>query len=208
MATKSKAEFVYQALLAANGGVLTPDSAAKYGEAEVFFAMAANYVQIGNYWTEKKEDGGHPVNGMLFSVFDNIPISVDASTKMSYSDLPARVVILPKGRGLRMTTELGQIIIPLPQGDEVMMEYYCGFDGVLRYQLVGQRVWYYNIDKFPLLSSVRASFIADVASLADTAVISLPADGEAKVFELMVGWLTGEIQKPKDYVENGKAARQ
>ena len=203
MATKD--EILYEALLRISGGKYTDDVSVRYGEAEVYLASAVNYVQLGNYWIEGKAEQEHAVNPMMLSAFDNVPILYSTIRKRYYVTLPARVVPLPKGRSLSITTECGKTFIPLVPGDEEMQQYYADFDDNIKYLPEGTvTVWLYGMDKYPLIKYCRPRYIVNVRDLPGTAEILLPANGEKDVLDLMVGWLGNERIAPKDYSETGK----
>ncbi len=195
-------ELVGEVLLKLTGGVLTSDSSTRWGEAKTYLVMASNYVQVGNYWNETKAEGERTINPTLLQAFNGIAVSKDTSRKQFYSDLPKRVLSLPKGRALEMNTNCNKRIIPLGQGDDAMEEYYACFKSVISYQLEGQRVWYYGMP--PLVQSVRAKYLVHLADLDDDDEVLLPSDGEVKVMDLMYAWLSGEKEAPKDYKTDGK----
>lgn len=203
MATKD--EIVAEVLLRLNGGVSTPNSSVKRGDLETYLVAAVNYSQLGTYWVEGKAEGEHAVNLMMMTPFDNVPILYSLVNQRYYSDLPAAVVTLPKGRSLNITTECGKTLIPLPLGDEAMQEYYGKYDTQIKYQLEGnQKVWYYGLSIYPLIKVVRPRYIASVADLPGSAEILLSADGEKTVLDLMFAWASGEKAAPKNYTEDGK----
>lgn len=198
-----KSKLIGQVLLKLTGGVLTSDSAVRYAEAESYLSMAVNYVQTGNYWLEGKAEGERTINPMMLQAFENIPIQNSTDRNQLYADLPKKALALPKGRALELNTKCGKRCIPLGQGDDAMEEYYGCFKGnLISYQVEGQRVWFYTYN--PLLESVRGKYIVSVDEIADDEDVLLPSDGEAKVVDLMYGWLSGEKQSPKDYKVDSK----
>jgi len=205
----TKASMIYEALLAVNGGVVTPNMSTRYGEAEEYFAYAVNYVQLGTYWVEGKAEMEHAINPHILVPFDNLPIQYDTTRQRYYGVLPTPVVPLPKGRGLLITTEAGKTFIPLTQGDEALQEYYENYDKQLKYQIEGTiMVWFWGLKNSPLLQFFRAKYPVQVADLPDNAPILLAADGYKTVTDLMIGFLTGERKMPKQYAETGKDINQ
>ena len=201
--TSTKAEIIFEALLAANGGVLTPDATTRYGECEVYLAMAVNYVQTGNYWMETKAEGEKTINPLLLTTFDNIPILYSDDHRRYYSDLTKNVITLPKGRALEITTMCGKKCFPLGQGDDALEQYYGPYKTGISYQLEGpRRVWFYNLPK--LIVAIRPKYIVHVNDLEDTDEIILPSDGYVKVVEMMTAFLKGEKMENKDYALNAK----
>lgn len=205
----TKSSIVYEALLAVNGGVVTPNMSTRYGEAEEYFAYAFNYAQLGTYWVEGKAETEHVINPLVLTPFDNIPILYNSTRQRYYSTLPAAIVPLSKGRALKVTTESGELIIPLVQGDDVMQEFYEGYDKKLKYQVEGNKtIWYWGMQHRPLLKYVRPVYVVQVTDLPDDAEILLAADGYKTVVDLMVSFLTGERKMPKQYAETGKDVNQ
>jgi hypothetical protein len=201
----TKDQLIYEPLLRLSGGVLTDAISVRYGEAEIALVAAFNYVQLGNYWLENKAESEHAVNLMVFTPFDNVPVLYSATNRRYYSTLPAAVVTLPKARSLAITSQTGQTFIPLPEGDDMMQEYYAKYDKQIKYQLEGNlTVWYWGIEKYPLLTTVRPRYIASILDIPGTQEILLPANGEKDVLELMYAWLSGQKEMPKNYLEDGK----
>lgn len=201
----SKKSIIYEALLAVNGGVVTPNMSTRYGEAEEFLSYAFNYSQLGTYWVENKAEMEHSINPLCLTPFDNVSILYSTTRQRYYSTLPAPVVPLSKGRALEISTQFGQRLIPLVQGDDAMQEFYSKYDTQLKYQLEGNStVWYWGMEKYPLLKYVRPKYIAQITDLSDDTEILLSADGHKVVLDLMIGFLTGERKMPKQYTENGK----
>lgn len=203
MATKSS--MIYEALLAANGGVVTPNMSTRYGDAEEYFAYAFNYAQLGTYWVEGKAEAEHTINPHVLTPFDNVQILYSTVRQRSYLTLPAPMVPLSKGRELEISTESGERLIPLTQGDDAMQEFYAQYDDKLKYQIEGNlTVWLWGTENRPLLQFLRPKYIVQVTDLTDTAEILLSADGYKTVMDLMVAFLTGERKMPKQYAETGK----
>lgn len=200
----TKAEIIGRVLLRLDGGEPTTDSALKWGELETDLAMAVNYVMVGQYWAENKAEGGHNINPLLYTVFENIPIQTDALTGRKYFTLPKNLITLPKARALEVNTMSGKICFPLTQGDDALEQFYGPLKKNISYLPEGQlRVWLYNVP--PLISAVRTKQWVHVGDLNDTDLIILPSDGDTKVVELMVGWSTGEVERPKDYTQDTKS---
>lgn len=199
----TKAQLISQALLKVEGGVATTDSAIKWGEMETYLAMAVNYVMTGQYWAENRSEGGHNINPLLYTVFENITINQDSTTQRYYFTLPKNVITLPKGRALEVMTMCGKTCFPLNQGDDALEQYYGKLKKNISYLIEGQtHVWLYN--KPALVKAIRTKQWVHVQDLADTDLVILPSDGDTKVVDLMVNFFLGERQMPKDYQEDSK----
>lgn len=195
-------EIIGEALLKLTGGVLTSDTATRWDEAKRYLVMASNFVQMGNYWNETKAEGERTVNPTLVQSFDNIAVEYSSDRSQNFSDLPKRILSLPKGRALEMKTQCGKLMIPMGQGDESMDEYYKCYKKNISYQIEGQRVWYWNMNRN--IEGARAKYLVHLSELEDEDEVLLPSDGEVKVVEMMHGWLSGEKEAPKDYTVDGK----
>lgn len=199
----TKAELISQALIRIEGGVPTTDSVVKWGECETYLAYSVNYVMTGQYWAENKAEGGHNVNPLLYTVFENIPIQQDATTQRYYFTLPKKLITLPKARALEVNTMCGKMCFPLTQGDNALEQYYGCLKKSISYYPEGQtKVWLYNVPA--LVKQVRTKQWVHVGDLDDNDEVILPSDGDVKVVDMMVSFLTGERQMPKDYTQDTK----
>lgn len=195
---------ISQALLRISGGELTPDFSVRWGEAKTYLAYAVNYVMTGNYWLETKMEGEKTINPLLLIPFDNVAVQYSSEHCRKYLDLPSNVITLPKGRALEITMMGGKKCFPLGQGDDALEEFYGKFKSRISYQLEGtRRVWLYNVP--PLLQILRPKYIVRVDDLDDDAELLLPSDTEVKVVDMLVSFLSGEAQIPKDYAEDAKS---
>lgn len=204
MALSTKAELISQSLLEIAGGVVTPDLNLRWGECETYLAMAVNYIQVGNYWLETKAEAEHVINPLLLTAFNNVAILFDTPTGKYYSDLPANIVTLSKGRALTITTMCGRMCYPLLQSDDALEYFYGKHKNTISYQIEGpKRVWWYNMPK--LVTGIRPKYIVNVHDIDDDAEIILPSDGYVKVVQMMVEFLTGERKADPDYTQDAKA---
>lgn len=200
----TKGEIIGRVILRITGGEPTTDNPVKWGDLETDLAMAVNYVMVGQYWAENKSEGGHNINPLLYTVFENIAIQIDSTTQRKYFTLPKNLITLPKARALEVNTMCGKMCFPLTQGDNALEQYYGGLKKSISYFPEGQlKVWLYNVPA--LVSAVRTKQWVHIGSLADTDLVILPSDGDAKVVDMMVGWATGEVERPRDYIQDSKA---
>lgn len=199
----TKAELIGRVLLEVEGGIPNPQSAIRWGELETDLAMAVNYVMVGQYWAENKAEGEHAVNPLLYTVFENVPVQLDNVTGRKFFTLPAQLITLPKARALEVNTMCGKMCYPLTQGDNALEQFYGKLKTVISYFPEGQsKVWLYNMPA--LITLLRTKQWVHIGDLADTDEVILPSDGDAKVVELMVGWATGQRQRPRDYTQDTK----
>ena len=200
----TKAEIISRVILRTTGGHPTTDSPLRWGELETDLVMAVNYVMLGQYWAENKAEYGHTINPLLYTVFENIDIQQDTDTKRYYFNLVKPIITVPKGRSLEVLSVCGKTFFPLTQGDEALEEYYGKLKNTTSYQIEGQtRIWLYN--KPPLIDAVRTKQWVHIGDMADTDLIILPSDGDAKVVDMMVQWSLGEVERPRDYTQDTKA---
>lgn len=199
----TKSALIGQALIRIQGGEVTTDSDVHWGEMETYLSMAVNYVMVGQYWAENKSEGGHNINPLLYTVFENIAIQTDGTTQRKYFTLPKNLITLPKARALEVNTMCGKMCFPLTQGDNALEQYYGGLKKSISYFPEGQlKIWLYNVPA--LVSAVRTKQWVHVQDLADTDLVILPSDGDTKVVDLMVQFFLAERQTPKDYIQDSK----
>jgi hypothetical protein len=199
----TKAALISQALIRVEGGAITSDSDVRWGEMETYLSMAVNYVMVGQYWAENKAEGGHNINPLLYTVFENIAIQTDSTTSRKYFTLPKNLITLPKARALEVNTMCGKMCFPLTQGDNALEQYYGKLKKSISYFPEGQlKVWLYNVPA--LVTAIRTKQWVHVQDLADTDLVILPSDGDTKVVDLMVQFFTGERQMPKDYTQDSQ----
>ena len=203
MATKDA--IVGQIFLRLSGGVVTTNSSVKWGDIDYYLSAAFNYVQLGTYWVENKAEMEHTINPLCLIPFDNVPILFNSVRQRYYATLPAPVVALPKGRALEISTEGGQRLIPLTQGQDAMQEYYGKNSQQIKYQLEGTTtVWFYGMENNPLLAFIRPKYIASIGDIPGDSEVLLAADGLKNILDLTYAWMSGEKQMPKQYAETGK----
>lgn len=199
----TKSELIGRVLLRTTGGHPTTDDPVRWGEMETDLVMAVNFVMTGQYWAENKVEGGHNINPLLYTVFENITILQDATTSRYYFNLVKPIITLPKGRALEVMTMAGKTCFPLTQGDDALEQYYGCLKKSMSYLIEGQtKVWLYN--KPALVRAVRTKQWVHIGDLADSDQIILPSDGDAKVVDMMVAWSTNEIERPRDYTQDTK----
>lgn len=158
---------------------------------------------VGQYWAENKSEGGHNINPLLYTVFENVAIDTDSTTGRKYFNLPAPLITLPKARALEVNTMAGKMCFPLTQGDNALEEYYGCLKKSISYFPEGQtRVWLYNVPA--LVKALRTKQWVHIGDIDDDTEIILPSDGDTKVIDLMVQFMLGERQTPKDYTEDSK----
>lgn len=197
----SKSQLISQALIRIEGGAITSDSSVHWGEMETYLSMAVNYVMVGQYWAENRSEGGHNINPLLYTVFENVPISTDSTTGRKYFTLPKNLITLPKARALEVNTMCGKMCFPLVQGDNALEQYYGCLKKSISYFPEGQlRVWLYNVPA--LVKAIRTKQWVHVQDLADTDLVILPSDGDTKVVDLMVDFFMKERETPKDYTQD------
>lgn len=199
----TQAELISQALLRIEGGHPTTESSVRWGECQTYLYAAVNYVMTGQYWAENKSEGGHNINPLLYTPFENITIQQDTLTGRYYFNLVKPLITLPKGRALEVNTMSGDMVFPLVQGDTALEKFYGSLKAVMSYYIEGPtKVWLYN--KPALVKEVRTKQWVKISDLDDTDEIILPSDGDLKVVDIMVQFLTGERQMPKDTTADSK----
>lgn len=199
----TKAQLIGNALLKVEGGQPDPQSSVRWGEMETYLAYSVNYLMVGQYWAENKSEGGHNVNSLLYTIFENVAIQTDSTTGRKFFTMPQRLITLPKSRALEVNTMCGKMCFPLNQGDNALEQYYGCLKKSISYYPEGQtRVWLYNVPA--LVSAIRTKQWVHIADLDDGDEVILPSDGDTKVVDLMVQFFTGQRQIPEDHTQDNK----
>ena len=199
----TKAELISQALIKVEAGHPTTDSAIRWGECETYLAYSVNYLMVGQYWAENRSEGGHNINPLLYTIFENVAIQQDTPTGRYYFNLPKKLITLPKARALEVNTMCGKKCYPLTQGDDALEQFYGPLKTTISYYPEGPtKVWLYN--KPALVKAIRTKQWVHVGDMDDTDEVILPSDGDSKVVDMMVQFLLGERQLPQDYTQDTK----
>jgi hypothetical protein len=198
----TKAELISQALLKLSGGQPTSDMDVRWGEAETYLAYAVNYVMTGSYWADSANEGEKTLNPMLLLPF-NVPVQYDTERYQKYSTLPKRAITLSKGRAIQVSLLNGRLCIPVTQGNSGLQQYYKCYKSEPSYEVESPtRINWHVIDA--IIDTVRVRCMVHVQDLDDDDEVVLPSDGDTKVVDLMVQFLLGQKQLPKDNIEDGK----
>ena len=194
-------------LLKLTGGEPSSDSSVWLSDIDTLLAPAVNYVQIKQYFTDKKDGEDHLIQQFMLQVYggnNEIAISTDAIRKRKYITLPKTPLSLPNGRALQFVGDVrGRGWIPLSQGADDMQEYYGKFKkDVTSYRPEGLKCYLWNVG--PLVTHAMVKMLVNVNSLADTDEIILPSGGELEVINLIYEWISGTRLMPKDIIIDQK----
>jgi hypothetical protein len=200
MATKS--ELISQSLIKLGGGIVTSDMSVRWGEAESYLAYCVNYVMSGTYWADSKNEGEKTINPMLLMRYPMQVLTDENRADQLYSLFPVRAISLSKGRSIEVRLINGRICIPVTVGNSGLQGYYARFKSEPSYEVESRiRINWHNID--PLIQQVIAGIVVHVEDLDDDDEVLLPSEADLQVVDMMVQFLSGEKQLPKDKVQDG-----
>lgn len=121
--------------------------------------------------------------GGFVSVYPAVPVLKDTVRDKFYSVLPAQLVSLNNGAGIRQisgTKDETDVFVPMNSGDEGM---FSGLEagnltGKKAYWLELDRVYYKNLESYWEDSTVMIKMIASIYSLSEDSFIPIPAGVE------------------------------
>ncbi len=165
-----------------NGGDINPASQVK--KQDVYLQMETAYgIVVQQYLNIEGSDNA----GEFVTVYPEVPILKDNARNKLYSMLPAQLVSLTKGQGIRqisgMKDEEG-VFVPMNPGDVGL------FYGLEASFMTGQRCYWLELDKIIYKNlepywenkSVMIKMIASIYSLPEDSYIPIPAGVEG-IFE-------------------------
>ncbi len=181
----TKAILAEKLLRRLNGGDYTLASQVK--DRDVYLAMETAYgIVVQQYLNIEGSDNA----GEFVTVYPNVPILKDNARNKLYSMLPAQLVSLTRGQGIRQISGMEDeetVFIPMNVGDAGM------FSGLESSSLTGQYAYWLELDKViyknlePFWEGKTAMFkmIASIYSLPEDSYIPIPAGIEG-IFETEV----------------------
>lgn len=158
-----------------NGGDYTTASQVK--KQDIYLAMEEAYgVVVQTYLNIEGQDNA----GGFVSVYPVVPVVKDTVRDKFYSVLPAQLVSLKNGAGIRQisgTRDEYDVFIPQNSGDEGL---FSGLEsghltGKKAYWLELDRVYYKNLESYWEDETVMIKMIASIYSLPEDSFIPLPA---------------------------------
>jgi hypothetical protein len=187
-----------------NGGDYPTSTSIKEQDAELVLDQARNYLLEKNL-----NQYGEDISDEFVSVFE-VEIKKHTKRNRLYIELPAKIVSLRDGKGLRQISPIEDdynVWIPLKGGSVGM---YHGLEagnieGKVGYWMEGAQggsrypiILFDNLDNTWVGKEVLLKMIASVSSMDDDDIIPVPANAEIELLQLCVEILSGQKQFPVD----------
>lgn len=175
-----------------------------------FIEPALNYLIQKYFFTSRNEDS-YQIPDEFITSFYEVPILLDNSRKLYYSDLPGSIISLPDDRGLRhvspMEDETDQFI-RMPAGATGAWSKLeaCDLEGEKGYWLEGRKIYYHNLPyQFKTDGVLLIKMIQSVNDLEEDEDIPMPGSMELELIET-VRRLLMEKNQPEGVVNDNNAA--
>jgi len=171
--------------------------------AEAYLTAAVNYVLTKQYYLDLKEEGDKDMNGLFLAVHEQVDVQWNSTRKKHYIDLPAKVLALPKDRGLPYIGPTGNETIQYPivgQSGVSMSGKYFEYSTSSFVQIEGSKAILHNHND--IVKQVMVKMIQDASALSDDDELPLPAGAEIEVINLVGDFLIGRRQLPQDNLNN------
>lgn len=200
----TKGEAIELVLQKVSGGTVNQDTSRRirYEDVEAYLTPAINYAITKQYYINKKEEGESTVSNEFVATYF-MDVEFDSNRDAYFSNLPAKLITLPKNRGIRY---VGAI-----KGDNQFIEanltatkhdsYYTGSTAKLTlYRLVGSKLYYFNISS--TVKEVIIQMIASINDLNDEDELPVPAGYEIEIIDLCAQFFLGQREVPQDVTNN------
>lgn len=155
---------------------------------------------------------GDDINGDFISTYTGVKILKDKTRNRLYSVLPAQVISLRAGKGIRQISgakDERNVYIPMNAGD---MGVFAGLEaeqlgGKIGFWLEGDKVYYNDNMPFDFEGhEVLIKMISSIYALPEDAWIPIPAEVETELQDLVMQKLAPQDSKPKDKTSDNNAA--
>lgn len=196
-----KSELIDLIVIKCNGGKLTGDTKIRREDVSSLLASAINYALIAQYRIHKSETGENEFPAAFVATYPNVEVEVDDDRELSYIDLPARIIALPKNYGLQSVSPMkgNNLFVQTNFTDRHNNSYFSNsFADVTLFWQEGQRVYFQNITT----DKVLVRLIQDLNDVDDDAQLPIPGGLEIDVLKIMDEWFSGQRAMPADYKPN------
>jgi len=169
---------------------------------DVYLEMESAYgLVVQNYLNEYGEDA----MGEFITTYDSVTVSKNTNRERLYSVLPAQLVSLDGGRGIRQISgskDEKNVFIPMNAGDEGL---FYGLEaesiyGKVGYWLEGVNVIYKSLPDYYEGKTVMIKMISSIYSLPEDAYIPIPAGLETTFEDEVMKRMGIQKQVPQDKV--------
>jgi hypothetical protein len=166
--------------------------------------VLANVVRVRYF--ESRTDSEQSIDGTLTNVFKNVPVSWDSDLCTSYLDLPAKVIDLPHGIGIRhiapskepKATGYTEVV---PGFNELFENLHArALHNRTPFYREGNRIIFPNMDKSQKPDYMNVKLILGISSLGVNDELSIPPDMELIVIQSVVQMFAPE--PPQDIVND------
>lgn len=167
----------------------------------VLLSAAINYALIAQYRVHKSETGENEFPAAFVATYPNVEVEIDDDRELSYIDLPARIIALPKNYGLQSVSAMkgNNLFVQTNFTDRHNNSYFSNsFADVTLFWQEGQRVYFQNIST----DKVLVRLIQDLNDVDDDAQLPIPGGLEIDVLKIMEEWFTGQRSYPADMKPN------
>lgn len=169
-----------------------------YLEAETAYAyVVQKYINIT----------GDDISSEFITTYEDVPVLKNTNRNRLYSILPAQLISLNNGGGLRQVSGVkdeGDVFIQMRSGDEGI---FYGLEanslgGKTGYWLEGDRIIYKNLPAYYEGKTVLVKMISSIYSLPEDEFIPIPAGVETEFEDLVYTRLLPQKQTPKDKIND------
>ncbi len=183
-----------------NGGDYELSS--KIKKQDVYLALETSYSDVVQEYVNGNDEF---VTSEFVTTYENVPVLKNINRNKLYSVLPAQLISLKSGKGLRQISGLQDeqaVFIPQNSGDEGL---FSGLEasniaGAVGYWLEGSTIIYKNMPAYYEGKNVMVKMISSIYSLDESDYIPMPAGLEGKLEDTVLQRLMIEKQIPEDKV--------
>lgn len=198
----TKGELIGTVLLKASGGRPTTDMDVREYDVRSLLAPAINYALDATYNINIKTEGDRDFPTEFYGSFEGVPI-VRTGKRPSFT-LEKGTVPLKGNAGIRTVyDDCDNFYAPLTDSDMATVNYWSGIStGTKWYRRKQMDVELYNVN--PLAETINYQAITDINQIEDTDELPIQAGQDPLVIDLLVGWITGQTEKPFDRKINAR----
>lgn len=198
----TKGELIGTVLLRASGGRPTTDMDVREYDVRSLLAPAINFALDATYNINIKSEGDRDFPTEFYGSFDNVPIV--RTGKVPFFTLEKGTVPLKGNAGIRSVyDDCDNFYAPLTDSDMATIKHWSGIATATKwYRRKGMTVELRNVN--PVVETINYQAITDINQIEDTDELPIQAGQDPLVIDLLVGWITGQTEKPFDRKINAR----